>query len=134
MSVALTRGGSNYLSALLRYYCANAIAVINAILQDLAVLPHVHIAFATQQHQIAIITEVIVPLDCLLVGPVRPVLSHLLIRHQIEIGPEVDRSFIKPLVARFLFKIPDWLFHTRFVVAAVVTELRAVEAVSKLNL
>src|ERR1700687_6234350 len=108
---SLTRGGGNYLSAILRYYCSNAVAVTNAILQHLAVLPHVHVAFATQQHQVAIITEVIVPLDCLFVGPVRPVLSHFLIRHPVEIGPEVDARFIEPFVDGFLFKVPDWLFH-----------------------
>ena len=126
MSVALTIGGSKYLSAILRHYCANAIAVLNAILQNFAVLPHVHVAFATQQHQIAIITEIVVPLDYLFVGPVRMVLLHFLIRYSIKIGPEVDRSFIKPLVVRFLFKVPDWLFHRPFVLAAVVTEPRAV--------
>lgn len=102
---------SNYRSAILRYFCPDAIAVINAILQNLAVLPHVYIAFATQQHQITVVTEVIVPLDCLLVGPVRPVLLHFLIRHTVQIGPEVDVSFIEPFVAGFLFEVPGWLGH-----------------------
>src|SRR5436190_21994089 len=98
-------------ATILQYYWPHAIAVVNGILQNPTVLPHVDVAFATQQHQFAIITEVIVPLDYLFVGPVRSVLLHLPVRHQIEIGPEVDSSFIKRLVARFLFKIPDWLFH-----------------------
>ncbi len=102
--------------SILRYYRPNAIAVINAILKNSAVLPHVHVAFAAEQHQIAIITEVIVPIDYLFVGPVRPVLLQLPIRHEIEIGPEVDCRFIEGLVVRFLFKIPDSLFHRPFVV------------------
>ena len=91
---------------------SDPLTVSDRLGEDLAVLIHLDIALAAKEHQTAVIAEIPVPLDDLLVGPVGRILQHLFIRHAIEVGAQIDARFIPGFFPRFLFEVPDRLFHS----------------------
>src|SRR5215813_1081451 len=84
----------------------NAIAIVYAFLEHASILAYIDATLAAQQHQISVITKVVIPCDHLIVAPVDFILAHLFVGHQIEISAKVDTRFIERLVSRLLFEIP----------------------------
>lgn len=92
---------------------ANAIPVARALIEHPPILLNVHVPLRAKQHQVSIIAEVSVPLDHLVVAPGRRILLHLIVRHSIEISPQIHVSLVQRLGRRLLLEVPDWLLHAQ---------------------
>ena len=101
--------GGNFLRLI---FFSNSRAVFEAFLENFAIFIYFYVAFTTENHERAVISEVPVPFDHLLAGPIRRILEHLRIGHPIKICPEIHACLITRFCPGFLFKIPNWLFHT----------------------
>lgn len=75
-----------------------------------AVFGHVHFTLGADQEEgmlAVLVLEVAVPVHHLLVGPILAVLLHLLVRHAVEVGAQVDAGFVLGLRVGLLLEVPD---------------------------
>src|SRR5215472_14563819 len=91
----------------------HAITVGNGLSQHAAELSHIHVSLAASDHEGTVVLEVVAPGDDLLVRPAGRILAHLLVRHTVHVGSQINAGFVGTFVhKRLLLEIPNGLLHS----------------------